>query len=101
MTIYITPPCMMCGKTTEVEVDSAALHRWQSQGWLIQVALPDLDDGERELIKSGIHPDCWDELFPPDDEDEDECPGHPDDDNSILAGQPMGETHYCDGSCQR
>lgn len=28
------------------------------------------------------------------------CPGHPDDDNSILAGMPSGVTHYCDGSCQ-
>ncbi len=29
------------------------------------------------------------------------CPGHPDDDYSIIAGMPAGETHYCDGSCVR
>jgi hypothetical protein len=27
------------------------------------------------------------------------CPGHCDDDYSILSGL-MGETYYCDGSCQ-
>lgn len=34
-------------------------------------------------------------------DDELECEGHPDDDHSIAAGMPSGETHYCDGSCRR
>lgn len=33
--------------------------------------------------------------------EEEECPGHPDDDYSINAGMPAGETHFCDGSCVR
>lgn len=99
----ITPPCMMCGKTSEMEVDSVALHRWQNERVLIQLAFPDMTAPEREQLKTGTHPECWDLMFADeDDEDEDEddgCPGHPDDDNSIAANLPMGETHYCDGSC--
>jgi len=95
-----TAPCMHCGKASEMEVDSVAFHRWLG-GALIQVAFPEFDDGERELLKSGIHPDCWDEMFGDEEDEEDGCPGHPDDDNSIRAGLPMGETHYCDGSCQQ
>lgn len=74
-----TAPCMHCGKTSEMEVDSTAYFRWHEQGWLIQQAFPEFDDGERELLKSGIHPDCWDKMFG-DIEDEDE---------------PAPEVRYC------
>jgi hypothetical protein len=33
-------------------------------------------------------------------DDEDGCPGHPDDDWSINANLPAGVTHFCDGTCQ-
>lgn len=71
MTNAITPPCMVCGKSSEMEVDSVALHRWQTQGWLIQTAFPDMPAPEREQLKTGTHPACWTEMFA-DIEDEDE-----------------------------
>lgn len=29
------------------------------------------------------------------------CPGHADDDSTLLSGVGVGEATYCDGSCQR
>lgn len=34
-----------------------------------------------------------------DDDDEDECPGHYDDDATLTSGAGIGEAAYCDGSC--
>ena len=42
---------------------------WQSGPLLIQEALPDLSDDEREILMSGIGPDDWDRLYADDDED--------------------------------
>jgi hypothetical protein len=44
-------------------VDEIAYERWQSREILIQQAFPDMSLGERELIKTGFHPACWDSLF--------------------------------------
>lgn len=70
MTAVITPACMVCGKTSEMEVDSVALHRWQKLGVLIQVAFPDMPAPEREQLKTGTHPACWDEMFSDEDDGE-------------------------------
>ena len=42
-------------------------------GALIQDALPTRDADFRELVKSGIHPSCWAEMFS-DEEDDDDAP---------------------------
>lgn len=72
MTTIITPPCMVCGKTSEMEVDSLALHRWQTQGWLIQTAFPDMPAPEREQLKTGTHEMCWNQMFADEEDDEDD-----------------------------
>lgn len=93
MATIVTPPCMKCGERSTVELtetERAALET----GALIQLALPERDADFRELVISGIHPACWAAMFP--DEDDDECEGH-----ESLDGAHMGETVYCDGSCQK
>jgi hypothetical protein len=62
---------MVCGETSEMEVDSVALYRWQTMGVLIQYAFPDMPIDERELLKSGTHGSCWDQIFGSEDEDDD------------------------------
>jgi len=44
-------------------VDEIAYERWQNREILIQQAFPDMSLGERELLKTGFHPKCWDSLF--------------------------------------
>jgi hypothetical protein len=58
-----TPVCPVCGSSTVMFVDEIAYERWQSREILIQQAFPDMSLGERELIKTGFHPACWDSLF--------------------------------------
>ena len=53
-----TRACLHCGKTSLVAVDAAKLKRWE-QGELIQRVWPEWDADERELLITGIHPECW------------------------------------------
>lgn len=66
----VAVPCRWCGSVTELEPSVEGFMAWQN-GELIQRAMPELDADERELLISGTCPKCWDEMFPPDsDEDE-------------------------------
>lgn len=59
----ITNPCFECGKTSELEVPLTQYINWR-KGELLQVAFPDMSADDRELLLSGIHPECWDKMFP-------------------------------------
>lgn len=39
--------------------------------YLIQDALPERDADFRELVKTGTHPECWDTMFPEEEDDDD------------------------------
>lgn len=57
-----TPPCMLCGNTSAVELteqQAAAL----AVRTPIQDVLPDVEPAQRELLITGTHPACWAELF--------------------------------------
>jgi hypothetical protein len=60
MTI-ITPSCCVCGKTTAVDVDTDRYMKWL-RGMLIQSAFPEMGDDDRELLLSGTHAKCWEDL---------------------------------------
>lgn len=55
--------CYHCKETNIITVDAPALANWKS-GMFVQDAFPDLTVDERELIMTGIHPTCWAEMFP-------------------------------------
>jgi hypothetical protein len=57
-----TPRCRHCGYKGEVEVLNSGLFRWRA-GTLIQEALPDLGADLREQLMTGMHPECWKEMF--------------------------------------
>ena len=59
---FATRPCMVCGQRSELKLDNAALFAY-NQGALIQQAFPDLSADERELIKTGTHPECWEKAL--------------------------------------
>lgn len=62
--------CPFCTKRAEVTVPSQGLWDWE-HGTFVQTAFPDLNDSEREIVMTGTHQSCWDEAFPPEDEDYD------------------------------
>jgi len=58
--------CCVCGKSADIEVDNRGYIKW-SNGMLVQDAFPEMPSGIRELLISGTHPECWEELFSEDD----------------------------------
>jgi hypothetical protein len=50
-------------------VSETGIAKWRG-GALIQDALPELDADQRELLVSGIHPECWAKMFGDEDADD-------------------------------
>lgn len=51
-------------RTIDLPVTQAQLDAWEA-GALIQNVMPTLSPDDREFLKTGITPDEWDEMFPP------------------------------------
>ena len=60
--------CNTCGREVKMLVDSQDLVAWM-EGELIQNAMPYLTPDERELLISGICGTCFDDMFPPENDD--------------------------------
>ena len=60
--IDIAKQCPICGHLSHLKVDKEKYIQWSS-GELIQRVWPDSTPDWRELLKTGIHSKCWDELF--------------------------------------
>ena len=55
--------CIHCGEHNTIVLSAQGLADWQS-GMLIQDAFPELHRDKCEIILTGIHDDCWNEMFP-------------------------------------
>ena len=60
--VCVVTTCPFCGHSHEVEVNEADYWDWED-GALVQDAFPYLSADERELLVSGICPDCWAKTF--------------------------------------
>ena len=60
--IVRTLPCIMCGEVTQLDLDDNKILRYQA-GENVQAVWPEMPPGERELLITGTHPACWDEMF--------------------------------------
>lgn len=58
----IEKDCPICGKSNSVKVDKEAHQKWV-EGELIQNAFPNISPEDREILKTGICPICWNTLF--------------------------------------
>jgi len=67
-TIIHTNSCMHCRQSNAISLDIDPYTRW-TQGRNIQDVFPHLSSDDRELIVSGTHPKCWDQIFPAEMED--------------------------------
>jgi phage FluMu protein Com len=59
---YIKVQCPHCKKEKLIEVNRDGYEKWKS-GALVQEAFPDLPAAEREMLISGICPECWNKMF--------------------------------------
>lgn len=62
-TATLSIKCVMCRKTLKLEVFKSQYEKWQD-GEYIQVAMPNLLPGERELLISGVCEPCFDAMYP-------------------------------------
>ena len=63
----IQKECPHCHKIQVVHVDDNQYNDWLA-GKNIQRAFPNLSADQREILMSGICPECWEEIFGEDDE---------------------------------
>jgi hypothetical protein len=74
MVTVICQPCMVCGKQAEVQMPLRVAEAIRS-GEYIQRAWPEASADTREMVISGTHPDCWEQLAGgEEEEDEDDSP---------------------------
>ena len=59
----IATTCPSCGKVHTVRVKANDYYKWTLEGLYIQDAFPYLTASERELLQTGICPDCWNKIF--------------------------------------
>lgn len=59
---FVTPACPRCKIQSIVYLDQKSLTDWQN-GVFIQDAFLDMPADERELLKTGTHPECWADIF--------------------------------------
>ena len=67
---YYRNTCFYCNEENVIIVNVHDLTFWQS-GEFIQDAFPYLNPNQRELVKTGIHPECWENIFGKEDDEED------------------------------
>lgn len=60
--VCVVTQCPFCGCANEIEVNESDYWDWDD-GVLAQVAFPYLSADEREMLISGICPDCWARMF--------------------------------------
>lgn len=58
----VSRPCVVCGERTKFMVREDEAQAWWD-GAYAQHVWPDWSAEKRELLISGTHPQCWDELF--------------------------------------
>ena len=59
--------CPWCHKEAAVDIPAQGLWDWE-HGAFVQTAFPDLSPNSRELIMTGTHPTCWNQMFPPEED---------------------------------
>ena len=58
----INKKCPNCHKPSSVEVLVSEFEAYQ-RGGLLHEAFASLNADEREIVKTGIHSACWDDMF--------------------------------------
>ena len=60
--VVLTTPCIGCHQSTRMTLDTDKVKRWLN-GTHIQNVFPEMKPDDREVLLSGIHGPCWDEIF--------------------------------------
>ncbi len=64
----ISVSCIDCGDNKLFDVKTSNYDRW-ANGELIQRAMPEVPEGDREILISGMCGDCFDKMWADDDDE--------------------------------
>ena len=67
--IRLAIKCPHCSKINNIYMSKKKYDEYINQKDLIQNIFPDITPQEREILISGICPDCWNEIFSNNDEE--------------------------------
>jgi hypothetical protein len=65
-TIYLNK-CVHCHKTNHILLNNTHLSRWKDDMEYAQNVFHWLSADDREVLMTGIHPECWNEIYPDND----------------------------------
>lgn len=71
-TLRVDGPCVYCHAPQSITVPAAALIAF-GEGKFAQDCFPAMPAEQREFLISGICGKCWDQMFPPDDEEDNDA----------------------------
>lgn len=69
ISITIAVPCPKCGKDSTVCLSAEEFEKLQKGELISRNSFKNLSAAEREILISGICDDCWNKIFPPEEED--------------------------------
>lgn len=84
--VFFTKTCIHCGKESELKITYDQYFAWVINDGYIQDVFPEMTNPEREVLISGTHPECWDEMFLGSDDDYE----FPDIDYSQFSDEELG-----------
>lgn len=61
--VTVPVKCRRCGQIVKLRVYPIDIDRYNTEGLLAQDAFPYLAPEKREILISGVCPDCWDDMF--------------------------------------
>lgn len=64
--VEVISRCMLCGELSGVIVDAEGYDKWVA-GEFVQDAFPRMPAEDREVLISGTHDECWDNMMGDDD----------------------------------
>lgn len=62
--------CPECGKKNYIEMSDEQYQKYTEGSDLIQRIFPEMSPAQREILITGICEDCWNKLFPIDEDEE-------------------------------
>lgn len=65
---FVCIECPRCGQISVIPITESELLQWEESEEFIQDYFPNLSSSQRELLLSGICQDCWNLIFPEEDE---------------------------------
>ena len=61
--VTVSVECVSCGKVYHIDMTQEQYDRLLERKECIQDILPEVEPGIRELVISGICPECWNNMF--------------------------------------